>query len=64
MTRPMTGAAVTGTMVMDGVEYDIIRFGCRLRVVGRRNNRSLDSKGYMDLQEIRRKYPRAMVTAS
>lgn len=64
MKKPMTGTTVAGTMTWSGKEYDIIRFGCRLRIVGRRDNRSLNCRGYMDINEIRREYPQATVVQS
>lgn len=55
--------SIAGTMEYLGKTYDIIRFGVRLRIVDQRTDRSLDSKGYFDTQEIRRAYPEAYVNA-
>ena len=64
MKRQMRGASVVATMTWNNRDYDIIRFGSRLRVVDRKTDRSLDCRGYMDLDGVRRQYPSAFVAAS
>ena len=65
MDKIMSSGSVdtVATMEMAGVTYDIIRFGYkgRLRIVGRESDRTLDSHGYRDTNEIRKAYPAATV---
>jgi len=44
-----------------GQTCDIIRFGCRLRIVNQKNDRSIDNRGYIDTNEIVKAYPNAII---
>ena len=53
----------TGTFPTVGgkrVACDVIKFGNRLRIICKHNDRSFSKKGYRDLNEIRREYPGAV----
>jgi len=50
------------TLEMPGRTCDVIRFGCRLRIVNQQNDRSIDKRGYRDLNEIMDAYPDARVS--
>lgn len=39
---------------------EVIKIGDRLRIVDVRTNRTIDNRGYMDLEEVRREYPGAI----
>jgi len=58
------GAMVKATMKYEGNTYDIIQFGVRLRVIDRMTDRSLDSKGYISLTDIRFAYPGSQITGA
>jgi len=55
---------VKATMKYEGNTYDIIQFGVRLRVIDRMTDRSLDSKGYISLTDIRFAYPGSQITGA
>jgi len=59
--RAMNGASIVATMTWCGQEYEIIRFGCRLRIVCPIKNRSLGTKGYVNVKDITSDYPEAVV---
>lgn len=39
------------------VPCEVIKFGSKLRIVCTRNDRSINNKGYQDLNSIRREFP-------
>jgi hypothetical protein len=55
---------IVAVMTHQGEDYDVIRFGRRLRIVSQRTDRSLDAKGYFDLEAIEKEYPEAYLVLS
>ena len=58
----MGATQVVAVLETDKMTCDVVRFGCRLRIVNQKNNRSTDTTGYRDLNEIRDAYPEANVS--
>ena len=53
----MGATRTVATFELAGDTCDIIRFGCRLRIVSQKKDRSIDNRGYIDLEAIMKAYP-------